>query len=71
MGGQVTKGGRGRTDGWVDGQKALGGEMEKVQFMEWTEKTGQMAGGRMVGEAHDLKMSWYTGLNCGLFNFAP
>lgn len=28
LGGQVTKGGQGTTDGWVDGQKVLGGEME-------------------------------------------
>lgn len=49
MGGQVTKGGQGRTDGWVDGQKVLGGNMENGSPVAWTKKTGQMVGGQMDG----------------------
>lgn len=66
MEGQVRKGGGGRTDGWVEGQEALGGKVENTSVMEWTEKTGQIVSGRMAGEAHNIKMSWYTGLSCSL-----
>lgn len=51
MGGQDLKGGRGSADGWVDGQKALGGKVGNDSFMEWTAKAGQMISGRVVGEA--------------------
>lgn len=34
MKGQVRKGGGGRTDGWVEGQEALGGKVENTSVME-------------------------------------
>lgn len=66
MKGQVRKGGGGRTDGWVEGQEALSRKVENTSVMEWTEKTGQIVSGRMAGEAHNIKMSWYTSLSCSL-----
>lgn len=66
MKGQVRKGGGGRADEWVEGQEALSRKVENTSVMEWTEKTGQIVSGRMAGEAHNIKMSWYAGLSCSL-----